>query len=153
MKMAKRRWPVLATGVLLVALGGTALAFGPDGAPRGHGLLGAVYQLEGLTDTQRQQLDALRDRQRTAAKEQREAWRSERQALRKALRDGADPATIRPLAERQGQRVAERIVKRAELRQAVEAILTPDQRQALAKALENRRSGKGCHRPWGNQRS
>ncbi|SCZ51789.1 Spy/CpxP family protein refolding chaperone [Thiohalomonas denitrificans] len=128
----KRHWPALIAGTLLVATAGTALAFGP-GSCGDHKPMAAVYQLDTLTDSQREQLDALREQRRTAMQKNRQSWQEERSELREAIRSGADAVTIRPLAEKQGQRMADKIVRKAEMRQEIMAILTPEQQQELEK--------------------
>lgn len=67
-------------------------------------------------------LDAVQGRPRIAlAPGQLQGWRVDRRALRDALRNGADPAAIKPLADKAGQHVAEMIVMRAETRAKISA--------------------------------
>ncbi|WP_303909429.1 Spy/CpxP family protein refolding chaperone [Thiohalomonas denitrificans] len=140
----KRHWPVLIAGTLLVATAGTALAFGP-GSCGDRKPMAAVYQLDTLTDSQREQLDALREQRLAAMQEKRQSWQDERSELREAIRSGADAATIRPLAEKQGQRMADNLVRKAEMRQEIMAILTPQQQQELEKIAPTAKRGAACN--------
>ncbi len=137
MKKQRLRWPMLMAGTLLFATT-AAVAFGPAGNCGGDKPMAAVYRLNTLTDSQRQQLDALREQRRSVMLEMRKSRSGERQQLREAVRSG-DPATLRPLAERYGQRVADRLVRQAEMRQQIMAILTPEQRQELDRMAAERR--------------
>ena len=153
MMRQRRRWPAAVAGLLLIATAGAAVAFG---GPHGHrpdrgGMsdssgsmpLSGAYRLEDLTDAQRDKLDALRDRIREEQRQRRDAGRDDRRALRNAFRDGADVKAVRPLAERQGERVEEMILARAQVRSELAGILTEAQRQAL------REGGAGCRkRRW-----
>lgn len=142
---------------LLAAGAGSAMAFGPgSGCGRmgmtGQGAMGtmdtmaAVYRLDDLTPEQKSRLRALRDEGR----KQQAVWREDRQALHDAFLDGADAKTLRPLAEKQGRNVTERIMLRAEHRAAVDAILTDAQHAKLRDmAAQNPRKGAGpCMGRW-----
>jgi len=124
----------------LLAVGSSALyAFDrPCGnGPHGHGGYGpfeAIYHLDNLTDKQRQQLDALRDKERKSFEKQRE----EHQALRQKIWDTTDPKALRPLAEQEGKYVTEKIMHRAELRTELDKILTAEQREQLKKEFQQR---------------
>lgn len=149
----KSRWliPVLG-GVLLIA-GSTAFACG--GADRGmmkggrseHMAARAVYQLDDLSAEQRDKLDALFDAQRDTMRARMDAQREDRHALRDALQADADPQTIRPLAKRMGEHMAEMIVLRAEQRQKLNAILTEAQQKQLT-GLQRGRGGSHRKHGW-----
>jgi Spy/CpxP family protein refolding chaperone len=102
---------------------------GMQGAhPMMHGgILRDAYRVDNLTAEQRKQLDALRDQER----QRFQANRTDRDALRDALAKGADAATLRPLAEKEGKHVTEMIMQQAEVRAQVEKILTEPQRAQL----------------------
>ncbi len=103
-----------------------------EGAFGGHRAgLRAAYRVSGLTDQQRSNLDKVFDAAQDSAYEKMKSWRTDRRALREALRNGADPATIKPLADKAGQHVAEMIVMRAETRAKVNGVLTPEQQTEL----------------------
>lgn len=129
------------TLVGLLATGSTvALACGGPGGGKhhGHGGFGqmrAVYHLDNLSDEQLKQLDTLYDKER---KEMRQR-RNEHEDLRDAMDKATDTKTLRPLAEKQGKFVTERIMKGFELRNEVDKILTPAQRIQLQQ-MEDRRS-------------
>jgi Spy/CpxP family protein refolding chaperone len=144
MKRNHRLIAAAALSGLLVAGAGSAFAFGKFGGPGGmamggQGAVAAAYQLEDLTPDQRTKLKALRDE----ARKQQAVWRENRQALRDAMLDGADAKTLRPLAEKQGQSVTERIMMRVKHREALNAILTDAQREKLA-GLTMQRPRKGA---------
>ncbi len=142
----------------LLALGSSVTyAFGEhcDGWQRGHGggagAMGAIYQLDDLTPDQLKQLHALQIKQRN----EREKTRSERESLHDAIAKTTDPKALRPLAEKEGKLVTDRIMERAEFRAEVEKILTPAQRTKLKamkeeweKRRDDRRDGRGPGPQW-----
>ena len=134
---------LLIASILAVTLGGgAALACDRhDGLKRHDGapmLFKAVRHLDNLTDEQRAQLRKLYDEHRDARYEQYKQSRDERRALHDALRDGAAPEAIKPLAQKQGERVAQRIVERAQMMAQVRAILTDAQIQQLKEMAAQR---------------
>lgn len=119
-------------GTALATGAGSAMAFGPKGGGHEHmgmmgNTLGPVHRLEDLTPEQKTRLKAIRDKVRA----QQKAWREERKALLRALHEGADVETLRPLAEQEGKRVTERILLQAQVRDEVNATLTDAQREQL----------------------
>jgi Spy/CpxP family protein refolding chaperone len=132
---------------LVLGAGGAAYA-GHFGKGHGHcragGPAAAVMQLQDLTDEQRDSLEALHDARADALYALRKEARADRRALRRAMRDGADLETIRPLAEKMGQHRTAMILWRAESRAAVAEVLTEEQRQELAE-LRRERRGHGFH--------
>ncbi|MGE0081640.1 MAG: Spy/CpxP family protein refolding chaperone [Thiohalomonadaceae bacterium] len=136
-------------GTVLAAGAGSAMAFGPKGGgcermgmAGGGAMMGAVYRLDDLTPEQKAKLKAVRDKVRA----QQNAWREDRQALHDAFLEGADAKTLRPLAEKQGKRVTERIMLRAQVRDEINAILTDAQRERLDTLMPygGRRDGRPC---------
>lgn len=163
--MNKKHWLIPAAVAALIATGGTAVACsgygGLDGYRsghhrsmqhqgfRGHGhgqRLHAAYRVSDLTDAQRTQLDKVFDAAQDARYESMKRWRDGRRALREAMRSGADSATVRPLAEKAGQHMAELIVLRADARARVHAILTPAQRNELKQMAGGGRMHGPCDR-------
>jgi Spy/CpxP family protein refolding chaperone len=151
MKRNSRVLVVATLAGVLVAGTGSALAFGGcdgkgPGGRGGFGPVAAAYRLDDLTAEQRKQLDALRD----AERKQRAQMRDERQALRDAMQAGADAKTLRPLAEKQGKNMTERIMHQAEVRAAVDKILTESQRKALAEDMQRggSRGDRGRGKGW-----
>lgn len=153
MKMNKR-WIAPVVGAVMVATAGTALACsshgGRDGGPMGASFhermpYKSVYRVDGLTDKQREKLDALFDANQDAMYTKMKSWRKDSRELHDAIRNNADAATIKPLAQKEGDHVAEMIVQRAELRTKIDAILTPEQRKQLADMSQRpqRRDGEG----------
>ncbi|HEY0720863.1 MAG TPA: Spy/CpxP family protein refolding chaperone [Gammaproteobacteria bacterium] len=126
-----------------LACGGQGGKFGPDGV----GPMRAIYQLDNLSDAQRKQLDALRDKQR----KEMEQTRDERRALHEQMDKATDAKTLRPLAEQQGKQVTEMIMKRQEMRNEVEKILTPEQRSQLKEMETKWRDGKDEDRERGQR--
>lgn len=131
-------------GGTLLTLTGAALAFGgPDGdcgrhggkggdGPAAFGQMRAIQQLDNLSSEQQAQLDALRQSQQSLRLAQRQAMKENHKALREALQNNADAETIKRLAEAKGQAVTAMIMQRAEMKRKVDAILTEEQRKALA---------------------
>jgi hypothetical protein len=128
----KNAWLAAALAVALSAGAGAALASGARGHCDGFGAPRAVYRLDDLSAEQRARLDQVFVSRRAGGQELRATWRANRQELEEALRAGAGPDVIRPLAERQGEQLTRMILWRAETRAAVNGILSEDQRQRLA---------------------
>jgi len=150
MKRTNKALIAVLAGSLLLGGAGAALAFGGPGKGgcdrSGMMSMRAIPQLDNLTDEQRNQLDTLRKDQRDAMRKQRDTMSDARDELHAAMSKGADIATIRKLAEKQGAQVATMIVARAEMQQKLEAILTPEQR-AQFKEKTGQRFGDGMGHP------
>ncbi|MCW8827900.1 MAG: Spy/CpxP family protein refolding chaperone, partial [Gammaproteobacteria bacterium] len=71
-----------------------------------------------------------------------QSGRSDREALHQAMQEGVSGDELRALADKQGDRMADMIVARAELRDRIHAVLTEEQRAEL-KQLEQKRGNKG----------
>lgn len=139
---------LLLAGALAVT--GSALAFG--GAHHGKGErdchrggpgMALITQLDGLTDEQRSQLKQLRETQRESGRALHDEMRQNRRALRKAMQDGS-AETVAPLARKQGDLVEQMILRRFQMKEKVNAVLTQEQRQELQKLRAERRSDR-----WG----
>ncbi len=113
-----------------------------SGFDRSHhrGPMQAVWQLD-LSDEQQEQLSALMLEKRKGLRERMLAKRETRTALREAISaEPYDAERVKQLAQAQGAAVTERIIKRAETRQQIRALLTPEQ---LAE-LDEMRSKRDC---------
>jgi Spy/CpxP family protein refolding chaperone len=140
-------------GAALLAVSGAGLAIaGSDschmhgakmgGAP--HGYMRSLQQLD-LSNEQQEQLQALVTTQKSQMKEQRQDMRDKREALREAIQNNADDATIQKLAETMGGAVTARIIQSAEMKKQVDAILTAEQREELAAMPKPECGGCGHH--------
>jgi Spy/CpxP family protein refolding chaperone len=135
MKMRKKPLITLLAGSLLLgsaaamAYGGSH-GFGKGGCDHGNPMQ-ALQQLDNVTDEQRQALRKLFDEQRDSRRDQRDAMRDGRKAVRDAIQSGASTDEVRKLATKQGQLVTDMIMSRAETRQKMASILTPDQMKQL----------------------
>lgn len=163
---SKKRWLIPAAVAALIITGGSAVACGHgnnDGSRGGRhsmqsshfgghgGQLRGAYRVSNLSDQQRNALDKIFDATQDQKYEKMKSWRSDRRALREAMRSGADAATIKPLADKAGQHMAEMIVMRAETRAKVYAVLTPEQRTQLAQMSQHgKRGSAGRPGPRGN---
>lgn len=133
---------------ILLALGSSAPVFAaPKDCRNGPANTPAVFQLQGLTEQQRTQLEQVRTERRAAMRQHKQALRENRKALRTAQSKGADLNAIRPLADKQGELVAAMVVQRAQARQKVDAILTAEQKRELA-TLKRQRQERPRHRGW-----
>lgn len=147
MKRTNKILVTVLAGSLLLG-GGAALAFGGHpgmgGCDRGGMMsMRGMPQIDNLTDAQRSQLDTLRKEQRDVMRKQMDAMGDARDELRAAMDKGADTATIRKLADKQGAQIANMIVARSEAQQKLEAILTPEQREQLKSQGGQRFGGMG----------
>ncbi len=134
MARAKKMVPAV-LGVMVLVAAGTAFAWGgPGGGYRGDGMgtMRGVYSLPDLTDSQRQSLNTLRAEHAPKMQAAARAMRDAHIAVRDAMADGADGATVRPLAEKAAQAQVEMSVLRAENHAAMSAVLTDAQRSQLA---------------------
>lgn len=142
MKMQKKSLLTLAAGSLL--LGSAAVmaygghGFDREGCQRGYPME-ALQQLDNVTDEQRTALSKVFDEQRDTMREQRDAMRESRKAVRDAIRSGANMDEIKKLAAKQGEMVTQMIVRKAELRQKISGILTPEQMKQLQDYRSERR--------------
>jgi len=147
MKRTSKTLVAVLAGSLLLGGTGAALAFGGPGKGGcdrdGFAPTRAAMQLDDLTDGQRAQIDALRQEQREAMRKQMEAMRDARRELQEAMNSGADTATIRALADKQGAQMSAMIVAGAEARAKLDAILTREQREQLKERNQQRFDGMG----------
>ncbi len=136
----KRTLKATLIGTVLLTAGGAGLAIaGPGncemrggkmgGAP--YGYMRALQQLD-LSSEQQEKLRELLSAQKSQMKERRQARRDNKEALREAMQGNADDATIQKLAEAKGAEVTAMIIRRAEMKKQINAILTPEQREELA---------------------
>ncbi|MES9947047.1 MAG: Spy/CpxP family protein refolding chaperone [Candidatus Thiodiazotropha sp.] len=137
MKPTYRRIAIISLSTLLFTSAGAAMAFGGPkghgGCDRGgkHGPMAALTQLDDLSTEQKQVLKDIRKATRDAMRDLRDAMQDNRTELRDAMIDNADMASIRSLAEKQGDQVTRMIVLRAEVRNKINSVLTEEQREQL----------------------
>jgi Spy/CpxP family protein refolding chaperone len=151
----KTKVAVAAAALSALAWVGMAHAQGPGAPPHdrpfgpgfGHGRLAEEL---GLSDDQKSQLEALRNRQQETLKPLAETARQAHESFRSALEaEGADPATV-------GQAALAMHAAETKLRAAhdaafeeMKAILTPEQRDKLEKMHEGRKGARGRFGPGG----
>jgi Spy/CpxP family protein refolding chaperone len=137
MNVQKKRLIAILAGSLLLGSTGLAVAYGGghgfDRAACDHGAapMHALYKLDNVTDEQREQLRKVYQEQRDAMQQRRDAMRESRKAIREAINNGAATEELRTLATKQGEQVAEMIMAKAQMRQKMAAILTPEQIKQL----------------------
>lgn len=151
MKRSNKAISLILAGTLLLGGSGAALAFGgghhgKGGCDRHGSPMKVLNKLDSLSDAQREQISAIYEEQREAMRAQKKAARADRQALRQAMQEGVAGDELRALADKQGARVADMIVARAELRQRIHAVLTEEQRAELEQ-LQQKRGYKGRMSP------
>lgn len=139
---------VLATGGLVLS----AYAASAHGGPGGRGV-GGDRQIERMAE----RLD-LDDAQLASVRAIVDSYRDEQRALRDQLRGGRaqirglgasgeyDEEAVRALAEVQGDGMAELIVLKAQMFSEIAAVLTDEQREALAEMGERGGRGRGYRR-------
>jgi Spy/CpxP family protein refolding chaperone len=150
MKTRSKRLIAIVAGSLLLGGTGLAMAYGGghgfDRAGCEHGNSARMLdKLDNVTDEQRAQLRTLFTEQRDAMSEKRDAMRENRKALREAIAKGATTEEIRPLADKQGEQIAEMIMAKAEMRQKMATILTEEQMKELQ---DSRSERMGKHMRW-----
>jgi Spy/CpxP family protein refolding chaperone len=107
------------------------------GGPRGGGPLGMIGA--DLTEQQREQVRAIRERYAEQLRPAMERSRNARQAIAKAVTDGTD---YRGFAAELGQAEGELALLHAQIQSEVHGVLTAEQKQKLderRKAMETRR--------------
>ncbi len=110
--------------------------------PGGRGLMALGFGLRqlDLTEQQRQQIKGILQGHREKAQALAAQGRAAGRALRQAIADGADEPTIRAKAADAAKVQADAAVLRAQVRNEIVAVLTPEQ-QAKAKALREKARG------------
>jgi Spy/CpxP family protein refolding chaperone len=159
----KIRALVITTCLVTVALAPAALLAqgfpggpgrgGPGGPGHGPGLERLLHRLGdelGLTDTQRDEIDAIL----AAGQPTVEALREQLVDARQAFRDSNDPvifdeAAARAFAESQSQLHADLMVETMRLHSQVLSVLTEEQREQLDELRARR--GQGRHRRGGKR--
>ncbi|MEQ8660963.1 MAG: Spy/CpxP family protein refolding chaperone [Gammaproteobacteria bacterium] len=140
----------LATGFLFGAAFSTAAwAMPPHHGGDFHGGMGAdLFHVErmaeklGLDDSQRQQLEALHERQRELARPHVRALVKARKAMRAATRgDSFDEGAVRTIATAQSTAMIELAVLRQRARFEMRQILTPEQRERMRRRHHGRDGG------------
>lgn len=117
--------------------GGPGMAGGPAMEGPWH-MRGFMHGLN-LTDEQRDQVFKVKYEEMPTVHEKMKALRANREALREATKAGAfDAAKVRELANAQGQLMADMIVIRAQTSSKIYALLTPEQKEKMAKRQERR---------------
>ena len=155
----------LALALTLVAIPGVTLAQGFSGGhgrggPGGmHGqgnldfLLGIVGDAIGLSDEQRDQIEAILDEGRPAIQELREQAREAGQQFRDSRQPGQfDEDAVRAFAESQAQLHTDIMVETMRLKAQVFSVLTPEQQTQLEEMRErrqDRRAERGNRRGGG----
>jgi Spy/CpxP family protein refolding chaperone len=136
---------------LLVAPGATAQPWGPGEGRRGPGGPGGPARFLELTEEQQAVAREAFEQQRPAMREIREKLRENREARREALEtETPDPFAVGELViEGHALQVQARAL-RDESKRALEAVLTPEQKQKL-EALEAVRGFGGPRGPGGRR--
>lgn len=142
-------------GLGVVALLGASVAAaqpaGPGEGRPGRGGFDGPARFLGLTEEQQTVAREAFERQRPAMREIHEGLRENQEAQRQALEsESPDPCVIGELAV-EGHALQERArALREEAKKALEAVLTPEQKQKL-EALEALRGSGGPWRTWGGR--
>lgn len=104
-----------------------------------------------LSAEQREQVRAIVDKAQPEALALRDKLGDNRQQLQALMRQGdAKESEIRKLAEAQGKLHTDMIVQRTKLHSAIDAVLTPEQREQFRQMGPGRGPGKGGPRGgWG----
>lgn len=102
--------------------------FAMAGDNMGPGIIGRVARRLGLSQEQRQALEAIADKHRPELRQLRDAIADNGRALKKAR---ADDPKLQDLAAAQGKAIAGMIVLHKQMRAEVDTVLTPEQRNKL----------------------
>lgn len=128
------------------------------GQSRGPGIAGALRRLN-LTEEQRESVKNILESARETAETERKAIADAREALHKAVTEGADETAIREAATNLGKVIGDQAVSRAATMTSIKKVLTEEQLEKLQKMKESESRddlgraevpGRGLRR--GNQR-
>lgn len=133
--------PLLLT-TLLLSLATLPLTAEPEAARDGRS--GRIAQALNLSDAQRTSLRSIREKHRAELLLKRDAAKQAQASLRAALREADTPeAQLRALHDKASAAQIEMLLARRVVRQQVQAVLTPEQREKIAElrgmARERRR--------------
>lgn len=137
---------ILITAVLFAA-GCTGMfaqrGAGPNGSGGGQ-MFGRMFRNLDLTDEQRTEIRKILEAERSVMQPVHQQLRDNREALQAATKDGQfNEAEVTKLAQKQGELMAQTIVSRERVQSQIWQILTPEQRDKLAKWRENHQGGPG----------
>jgi Spy/CpxP family protein refolding chaperone len=92
-----------------------------------------------LTTEQRDKVRAIVDKARPQTRELRDKLSENRKQLQALTQQGtAKEGEVRKLADAKGKLIADMIVQRSKLRNEIDAVLTPEQREKLRQRFEHR---------------
>lgn len=146
---------VAATAVYAAPPGGGGCGYGAYGAGFGPGMGGRggmdseahVDRLAARLDLSTEQRDKVRaivDKARPETRALRDKLADSRQQLRTLIRQGnAKESEVRKLAEAQGRLQADMIVQHAKIHNAIDAVLTAEQREQFRQMGPGRGPGRG----------
>jgi Spy/CpxP family protein refolding chaperone len=152
----KRVCLLVLAGLIVAFISAPAIArhrgeFGPKagrafrgGAGRKAGcVVGMVLKLKeelGLSDSQVEQLEALKSEAKEQMKAGQEAVKAKREALQEAVKAGADESAISAAGDELGKALGDQAVLRLSIKAKIDGILTEDQQSKL-KELKGQRAG------------
>lgn len=90
-----------------------------------------LLEMEGLSESQRDQLKAVMEEHRPAMKEARQAFREGKREVHQAMRAGKGPQKVQAVAEQQGERLVAMIQAKARIKREVRKVLGEEQWQQL----------------------
>lgn len=143
MKIRKTGMAAMITAAVLLGTAGGAMAYGnhegksQDRCDR-QGPARMLNRLDGVTDAQREQIEALMEARRGEMQGVKGEMREHRQAMREAIERGASRDELRALADEQAARMSAMMLSRAETAQQVRGILTEAQRDQLQEMRQQR---------------
>jgi len=148
--MKKRYWvtAIILSGSIVVAgvaaaCGGPGGRMGGDHGPRGK-MMQMMHELD-LSDEQQSQIWKIVDEKRGDMLEAMKAGRTNREEMREMMQSGTyDAEKVKVLANQQGEQVANRIEKRAEVMNAIRQVLTDEQVAQLVEMKHSRHE----RAPW-----
>jgi periplasmic protein CpxP/Spy len=136
--MKRTIWSVVVAMMLAAAIAIPVVAQPPQGGPgRGPGAAGPLPILRGLnlTDTQREQIRALTDAQRSGQNPRRNLMDLERRLQQAIFADTPDQQKIDDLKNSIAAATAAELTARIDLQSRIAQVLTPEQRAQARDAL------------------
>lgn len=160
----KRACLVILVGLIIVCISVPVIARPMDRHGRGAGrmyggfgearggpamktgcVVGRILKLKeelGLSDSQVEQLEALKGEIKEQMKTSREAVKAKREALQEAIKAGAEESAVRAAADELGKALGDQAVLRVSTKAKIDGILTEDQKSKLKELKGRRAKGK-----------
>jgi Spy/CpxP family protein refolding chaperone len=150
--MKQRKSRIAGVLALSVLLGATTAAWafgGKEGCRRGP--MQAIERLDGISDEQKSQVEALFQDKREKMKLGREERKAIREEMKSMMSGSASDEAVQQTADKVAEQARQRVLQRAAMQKQLATILTPEQMEQLQQMRMERMKG-GHHGKYGHGR-